>query len=420
MVNGLLAIAFLLAAATGPKAERNAMLKLKPGAQGPLCFQCHVAFKEQLEKAFVHTPVKTKECTGCHSPHATQHGKLLSEDQSKVCLTCHKTLLPKEPKSIHQPAADGSCVSCHDPHASANKAQLVKAGAALCATCHQALTDGIAKATVKHAPLEKTGCTACHDPHSSTSATQLLKSEVPRLCVSCHKTDATFTKAHMGYPVGGANCTSCHDPHGSSQPGMLYDTVHKPVATKSCGQCHNLASDPKPFLTKREGIDLCRGCHAEQVALMLDKSAVHQPVIDQRACLNCHSPHASKTAGLLAGPMKTVCASCHADTIARQQHSPAKHPPVAEGKCTACHDPHSTNGTLLFSDKHKPETCAPCHEHMSHSMHPMGAKFKDPRNKNLTVDCLSCHRAHGTEYKMLIPFAKATDLCTTCHEALRR
>jgi predicted CXXCH cytochrome family protein len=440
MLTGLLAIALLLGAPppkkTAPKAdkpaaartapaksarsEKNAQMKLKPGAEGPLCLQCHVAFKEQLEKPFVHTPVKTRDCIGCHSPHASRHGKLLAADKSSVCLTCHSTLVVKEPKSTHKPVADGSCVSCHDPHASSNKAQLVKAGAALCASCHQALTDGVAKATVKHPPLEKQGCTACHLPHGSGAATKLLKAEVPALCVNCHKPDAKLIKAHMGYPVGGARCTSCHDPHGSSQPGMLYDTVHKPVAAKNCGQCHGLASDPKPFLTRREGIDLCRSCHAEKVAQMLDKSAVHQPVIDQRACLNCHSPHASKTASLLAGPMKTVCATCHADTIARQQHSPGKHPPVMDGNCTACHDPHGTNGTLLLSEKLQPETCAPCHEHMAHSSHPIGAKFKDPRNKNLTVNCLSCHRAHGTEYKKLIPFAKSTDLCTTCHERFKR
>ena len=440
MLNALVAIALLLGAAapkkTAPKAgssapaksaptksdrsKKNAELKLKAGAEGPLCLQCHVPFKEQLEKPFVHTPVKTRECIGCHSPHASRHGKLLAADKSSVCLTCHDKLLVKEPKSTHKPVAEGSCVSCHDPHASANKAQLVKAGTAHCAGCHPALTDGVAKATVKHPPLEKQGCTACHQPHDSGVATRLLKAEVPALCVNCHKADAKLNKAHMGYPVGGARCTSCHDPHGSSQPGMLYDTVHKPVAAKNCGQCHGLATDPKPFLTRREGMDLCRSCHAEKVAQMLDKGAVHQPVIDQRACLNCHSPHASKTPSLLAGPMKTVCATCHADTIARQQHSPGKHPPVMDGNCTACHDPHGTNGTLLLADKLDLQKCAPCHEQMSHASHPIGTKFKDPRNKNLTVNCLSCHRAHGTEYKKLIPFAKSTDLCVTCHERFKR
>src|SRR3954471_24489964 len=124
MINALLAIVLLLAAPaktkTAPpgtksvrakaergdapsKAARNAELKLKPGAEGPLCLQCHVAFKDQLDKTFVHTPVKTKECIGCHSPHASRHGKLLAEDKGKVCLTCHTQLLPKEPKSTHKP-----------------------------------------------------------------------------------------------------------------------------------------------------------------------------------------------------------------------------------------------------------------------------------------------------------------------------
>ena len=33
--------------------------KLKPGAQGKLCLECHDAFKEKLKNPFVHTPVKT-------------------------------------------------------------------------------------------------------------------------------------------------------------------------------------------------------------------------------------------------------------------------------------------------------------------------------------------------------------------------
>jgi predicted CXXCH cytochrome family protein len=50
----------------------------------------------------------------------------------------------------------------------------------------------------------------------------------------------------------------------------------------------------------------------------------------------------------------------------------------------------------------------------------MGEKLKDPRNKNLTIQCLSCHRAHGTEYKKLIPYPTTSELCTKCHEQYRR
>jgi predicted CXXCH cytochrome family protein len=50
----------------------------------------------------------------------------------------------------------------------------------------------------------------------------------------------------------------------------------------------------------------------------------------------------------------------------------------------------------------------------------MGAKAKDPRNQNLQVQCLSCHRGHGTEHKKLLLSATQTELCTKCHEKYQR
>jgi DmsE family decaheme c-type cytochrome len=421
MTLSLLAIALVLSTAAPAQKKADPALKLKPGAQGPACLVCHNQFKEQLQREFVHTPVKGQQCTGCHSPHATQHGKLLSSDKQKVCITCHTAIVPASAKSTHKPVAQGACVSCHDPHASANKANLVKPGAELCSGCHKELVEGVSKAKVQHAPVQKQGCTACHEPHGSTGGATLLKADVPGLCLSCHDSKAPqFTKSHLGYPVQQARCTGCHDPHGSNQAAMLYDTVHKPVASRNCSQCHELPTAEKPFATRRAGLDLCRSCHAERVAKMLDQPGVHQPVLDRASCTNCHNPHASKQAGLLAAPQKQLCGNCHADTLLRQERSPSKHKPIAEGQCVSCHDPHASSGTLLLAEKLKPETCAPCHEKMSHSTHPLGPKFKDPRNKNLTLDCLSCHRAHGTEYRKLIPFAKTTELCTKCHEQFRR
>ena len=66
------------------------------------------------------------------------------------------------------------------------------------------------------------------------------------------------------------------------------------------------------------------------------------------------------------------------------------------------------------------EGCGTCHDWLKHSSHPMGAKCMDPRNKNLQVQCLSCHRAHGTEYKHMMPYPTTSDTCTKCHEKFKR
>jgi hypothetical protein len=42
------------------------------------------------------------------------------------------------------------------------------------------------------------------------------------------------------------------------------------------------------------------------------------------------------------------------------------------------------------------EGCGGCHDWLKHNSHPMGDKTIDPRNKNVTVSCLSCHRSHAT------------------------
>lgn len=405
--------------------------KLKPGAEGKICLDCHADFQEKLARKFVHTPVREQQCTDCHSPHAATHGKMLSAEPSRICASCHGEMQPANAKSTHPPVAQSQCTACHDPHGSNAKYNLVKDGRELCAGCHKDLVDRSIAAKVKHPPLEKDGCVACHQPHGSANATKLLSQEVPGLCARCHKVDQpAFVKRHGGYPVGQARCTSCHDPHGSNARGMLYDQVHPPVAGGMCARCHDApqivaasaaSHGGKPvFKPRQEGSALCAGCHSDKVNDMMAQPRVHRPLVEGQGCLTCHNPHATNRPKLVKGNLVQVCGACHVDTIARQQRSPTAHPPVRDGECAKCHDPHGGKSPLLLRKADTIELCGSCHDWQKHSTHPVGAKFKDPRNPNRTVQCLSCHRAHGTEYKHFIPYPTTTDLCTKCHEKFRR
>jgi predicted CXXCH cytochrome family protein len=207
----------------------------------------------------------------------------------------------------------------------------------------------------------------------------------------------------MNNPVANANCTGCHDPHGSDIPGILYNNVHKPVASRMCNQCHDDPTSATPLRVKKEGFELCRGCHNAMMNGVLDKKQVHWPLLSKEGCLTCHSPHAAPRKGLLKAEPLVLCGKCHADTLQRQVKSVTKHEPVMTGMCTSCHDPHSSDYQLLT----KQATT-------------IGDKVRDPRNKNLTVQCLSCHRSHGTDFKGMLPFPSTTDLCTECHEQFRR
>ena len=419
----LAAIALLLCAvvaAAPAKDDKNAKFKLKPGASGNLCVECHTGFQDTLKLPFVHTPVKAGNCADCHDPHASEHGKLLEEEPDRICAKCHGSMVPDQAKSAHEPVVKGQCVACHDPHASAQKAVLKTSGNALCLSCHQDLGTAIQAATHRHNPVDK-NCLGCHDPHASTPAVALLKKASPALCLDCHKPDApNFAKRHMNYPVTGADCASCHDPHGSSNDGILWASVHSPVSKGMCNQCHNAAGTPDALKVKRPGGELCRGCHVDTFNAIQAKNQVHWPVTDRRACANCHAPHASRTARLLAAPQGTLCGSCHQDAIKRQQTSLVKHAPIEAGDCSTCHDPHASNAIPLLAGADQFEVCGACHDWKTHSAHPIGDKVVDQRNKNLTLDCASCHRTHGTPIAHMAHFDPKRELCVQCHTDLSR
>jgi predicted CXXCH cytochrome family protein len=412
--------------------------KLKPGAQGKLCLECHDAFKEKLKDPFIHTPVKSGECSECHNPHASSHGKLLGEDPNKICNKCHEGIVPKSPKSSHRVVMEGNCVKCHDPHASKNKFVLLKSGNDLCFDCHKNIGNAVAKAKFKHNPVEK-GCVNCHDPHASTKGKHLLKNDLIALCLSCHKTDRpNFSKQHMNYSVVKSDCSSCHDAHGSDKAGILFDNVHAPVANKACTQCHEAPTSPDALRTKKAGFELCRGCHANMMNDTFNKNRIHWPVVDKVGCLNCHEPHASPQKKLLMGDMKSLCGKCHIDTIAsqeklaekeKQENAAAKgrvikgsltHNPIQEGSCDACHSSHASDGAFLLKQRTVIKLCEACHDWSKHTNHPMGEMIVDSRNKNMTLQCLSCHISHGTGYRYLVPFPTVTDLCVQCHKRYKR
>jgi predicted CXXCH cytochrome family protein len=142
--------------------------------------------------------------------------------------------------------------------------------------------------------------------------------------------------------------------------------------------------------------------------------------VDRVGCRNCHNPHASPQKALLREPTKILCGRCHADTLARQEKSLAKHPPVDEGNCVACHSPHASDNVFLLNGSNVIGLCGSCHDWKRHSSHPIGEKTTDPRNANLTLDCLSCHRSHGSPFKSFASFDTAAELCVQCHRNMGR
>jgi predicted CXXCH cytochrome family protein len=86
----------------------------------------------------------------------------------------------------------------------------------------------------------------------------------------------------------------------------------------------------------------CLECHKAMTKGMV----VHKAL--QKGCSSCHrSPHAGGSPTLsLTSEEPDLCYDCHRAGNFRRQY---QHDPVARGKCTSCHNPHSSRFTGLTS-----------------------------------------------------------------------
>ncbi len=151
------------------------------------------------------------------------------------------------------------------------------------------------------------------------------------------------------------------------------------------------------------------------------KKRLHWPAADKTGCVNCHNPHASKLANLLKADTPELCAQLpHRHPRPHRSGVQSKHAPVDSGMCVSCHSPHSADGVYLVDQPSINTLCAQCHDYETHSAHPLGDEAVDPRNKNLRVDCLSCHKAHGTNFKQMRLAETDLELCTRCHKRFGR
>lgn len=381
---------------------------------GQLCLTCHSDFEAKLNAPHVHTPVKGKNCTGCHNPHVSKHKGLLPEKGGKICFQCHEA--GKFTKAFqHQPVAKGDCTACHDPHSSAEEYQLRASPPALCQNCHEDKKEALNKATL-HPPFKDGSCTICHDVHSSDNPHQLV-APVRDVCQMCHQVDLRFKTVHYKYPVDQADCTQCHDPHASEHEKLFRPKLHPPFAARQCRTCHNPPDGPDPLKTVKPGLELCLSCHP-QVRENFKRVNLHLPG-GLEACVNCHNPHGASEEKLLKKPMKELCSSCHSDTFgpprAREPEVVSTHQPVVEGQCVVCHNPHASD-QVLFLQKAVIPLCGQCHDQMVHVSHPMET-VNDPRIDK-PIDCLTCHNPHGTSYQKLLHLKRDRMLCIQCHKKL--
>ncbi len=376
-----------------------------------VCFTCHEDVKDEHAKKSQHTAFAGGKCSDCHNPHASRHATLLNDDVGKLCMSCHEDLKGlNELAGKHQPVANGECLSCHDPHASDFGGQLIQSQGALCQSCHPAVTEWL-KLPNTHAPVSSKNCVKCHDPHGSPNAGILAKG-IPQLCFDCHEQDAQFATVHKGYNLSDADCSTCHDPHASSHKGLLMANQHAPFEGGECSSCHAAGAQSGGSFAIAGGIEsACLKCHEDQRSA--EKAEFKSHLEGDNSCTNCHNPHASNVGALLSSGQQTLCTKCHfTDVPAKDKVKFVTHP---DHDCTICHSPHGADNSKYLVNKDAMALCRTCHADVHKGSHPMGEEIIDKRT-NAPVDCLSCHRMHGSGQKFYLAFDPSMDLCIQCHK----
>ena len=437
-------------------------------------------------------------CSGCHSgvateQHASLHGKAAArgDKMAPTCITCHGGHSILSHKDAKSPVAVMNipllCGKCHREgsevsltHAipqenilgnyadSIHGEGLFKKGltvTAVCTSCHSAhniLPHGDPKSTINAKNVVRT-CTQCHGQievvHRKVIEGHLWESAPNRIpvCVDCHEPHKV---RRVFYSAGMANqdCLTCH---GKPDLAMVRDGKQislytDPVAYETsmhaktaCAQCHNevAPSHTRPCETITKKVD-CGICHAQQVEQY--NTSIHGTLAAQQdpdapVCLDCHSPHATKSKNEPLSPtfarnVPTLCARCHrvgaqaavrihgdtpdivgsyADSIHGQGLTDSGL--VVTATCVNC---HSSHGELPPDDPRStvnranlPDTCGKCHlgvkEAFAKSIHATG----EPKNGEHLPVCEDCHSSHNIS-RIDLPGARTRMLsqCGGCHK----
>ncbi|HEY5896851.1 MAG TPA: DmsE family decaheme c-type cytochrome, partial [Burkholderiales bacterium] len=237
----------------------------------------------------------------------------------------------------------------------------------------------------KRTPFAGLQCEACHGPgakhvegggdknaiNSFKDSSFLTAEQRNKFCLTCHEGEARIGWHASKHATNQVACTSCHKLHAA----------HDPVREK----------------TTEAGV--CYQCHREQRA-EFNRPSTHPVRFGRLACSDCHQPHGSNTAAMLAKPtINQTCYTCHAE-----KRGPFlwEHAPVAEN-CALCHGPHGTTRPALLV-KTPPLLCQQCHSAAGHpAVARTGAALPGGGGVGagfvLAGSCTNCHsQVHGSNH----------------------
>lgn len=157
-----------------------------------ICFECHRDIKAQANRQS-HHPIKEGKvkCSDCHDPHGEFGQNMIKADAvNELCYKCHAD--KRGPYMWEHPPVEENCLNCHTPHGSNHNKLMAKKLPELCQQCH----------VVGQHPRTPYGSQNTLDapvPGTSTTTTYSnLNRVVGRSCLACHSNIHGSSGPHVG------------------------------------------------------------------------------------------------------------------------------------------------------------------------------------------------------------------------------
>lgn len=288
--------------------------------------------------------------------------------------------------------------------------------------------------------------TACAECHADKTTAPVVHPAMELGCDTCHEVDQDedWTEVFL-VTEGNDLCFTCHD---DKHPEPSQVSLHLPVRTGRCVDCHDAHSTEaeallrQPTESREAGENLCLGCHAT-IAAQINKQTQHMAV--DLGCATCHTTHKSNPADApegtfhLTGPEPGLCLDCHEaeDAALKQAHV---NQPFARSRCSECHNPHGSDapklvnnfihaafemgcetchqepqeGKVVLQEGAGREMCLLCHSDVQEQL-----EQAQLTHFPLEMDsgCIACHSPHAATYSHLLKQGPVRT-CLSCHTEL--
>lgn len=272
-------------------------------------------------------------------------------------------------------------------------------------------------------------CRGCHPlevesfaltAHSESGECLICHGDASKHLNNAEKKGSILNPANIGFKKANKVCISCHEEKDRdvSQRFLMVANLHDDLNCYECHAPHLPAGVGHPDTSENLEEDLslfkadlsvnCSTCHQREADDFVDSE---HGLADLR-CADCHKLHKMRTISQDIEEQIETCLSCHTAQELEFKY-PYTHPlRERQIKCTDCHNPHSSRYDKMLK-KDGDRVCKDCHADVviKSGKHP---ESKGTNHPFRTVECLDCHRPHGSNFNKLLKHSINT-ICNTCH-----